>query len=459
MIEKICLESMSNKLDASRIYEMLRRHPKIKASEGYLYTHNDEKIHWEKIRKRNEQQEIRGFFSNDSQGFLSTAILNEVIQRIKSSPEFQHDFKMHRKRWLINMRNGVYNIQTKKLEEYKDDMFFTYVVNVNYISGSKISKCQYFMKFAESSLEADEKNPKLKLVLEIFGYLISDLEGAKLAFFLIGKGNSGKSMLLNLLRHVVGETFCSTVAFDKLANQFDTAKLYDKRVNICSEVSSVKIPSPDVFKGIVSHDVIMADRKNKDQLIFRVETKLVTAGNILPRFKHVDGTNAVADRMLVVKFNRSILKNEWIQDLDKKLINEADTIFSVAVDMLEDLSESNFAFTIIEESKDCIDEYRKSQNSIEEFIEDCCKIHVSARVHKAKLWEAYKKFCSDNCYDLLIDPLMFGDKIISISGVIPKKFRIQGPPLSGYYGITLKEESNYINNQFKVLIKQERLDL
>lgn len=438
-MNKINLSKQYEKVDSPLVFNLLRKVEIIKANEGCVKIHNDTKHYWESIAKHNEAQAIRSFFDDESQVLISTAIINETIQRIKSSPEFQVNFQLYRKNGRINMKNGVFNVYTKKLEDYRETDYFTYVVNVKYTTNCNIRSCHSFLKFVQTSLETDVGDTKLQQLLEILAYLISDLEGAKLAFFFIGKGNSGKSVLLNLLRFVIGDEFCSTIAFNKLGSEFDTALLHGKRVNICSEVSCAKVSSPDIFKQVVSHDIISANRKNKAQITFRVETKLITAGNVLPRFNNIDGTDAVANRMLVVKFNKSIPKNEWIPDLDKKLMDEADKIFSSAVNTLADLERRNFVFTENKESFECIDQYKKSQNSLDEFVNDSCIIDQNSKIHKSKLWEAYRKYCMDNCYEILIDQMMFNDKIISLQGVSPSKFRLQGPPLAGYIGISLKE--------------------
>ena len=62
--------------------------------------------------------------------------------------------------------------------------------------------------------------------------LLATLE-AHATFFLVGKGANGKSVLLEVLRHMMGEKFCASVSIESMTtNRFTTYSLICKKINL-----------------------------------------------------------------------------------------------------------------------------------------------------------------------------------------------------------------------------------
>lgn len=400
-----------------------------------IYCHNDNKHYWERIDSAKESIKIRDFLNIESQVYVSTYVINEVIGRLKQIPKLQFDFDLYIKTDFINLKNGVFEIRTKKVIKYKKEDYFTYVVNACYEEITVHSmKPRTFHEFISSSLGNCEE--KRKLLLQIIGYVISDLEGAKKAFFFIGESNSGKSVLLELVRYVMGEDFITNIPFSNISDHFSAAELLKSRVNLCSEVSSVRINNADFIKSAISGDRIFADQKGKGGVYFNMRTKFLSAGNTLPVFKSVDGTDSVSNRFCILRFNRSIREKDL--NLLNKLKQEADLIISEALCELTTLVANNLIFVEPNDSKKSLVEYSLNMNSFQDFINTCCSFSNDYKVHKTKLWECYQNYCTNNGLETLITLPQFNQKVLALENVTSSKFRINGQALAGWIGIGLR---------------------
>lgn len=167
---------------------------------------------------------------------------------------------------------------------------------------------------------------------------------------------------------------------------------------------------------------------------------MLYAGNILPPIKNEDISTAFVDRLTVLKFSHSIPKEERIYDLFEKLKNEADDIFSLAINTITELIKNKYDFTTPQDSIELLNDYSFQQTNIDIFINERCSFGESLKTHSATLYELYKKFCTENAI-CPISQNLFSQKIGSIKGVTNGRFRINGGnPARGFYGISIKKD-------------------
>lgn len=154
---------------------------------------------------------------------------------------------------------------------------------------------------------------------------------AKKCFVFLGAPNSGKSMMLHLIESIFGEELISNIQLENLSSRFSVGILSTKRLNVCAELSARPLKNIEMFKLIVGGDTLSGEYKGKDMFRFKNKCKLLYAENMFPPIKNEDITTAFIDRLTVLRFNCSIPKNKRINNLDKLLIKEIDSIFSEAI--------------------------------------------------------------------------------------------------------------------------------
>lgn len=390
------------------------------------------------IEKQNEWHVISSMFSMKICRSIRPKHVTELVARIKNTTSLQvHIDKFNNHNDLINVRNGVLNYKTKELFPKSSKYMFTYQLNVSYIQNKNKLIVPYFFKFCETSL--DNNQQKKRLLLEIIAYLCTPLMSAKKCFVFLGEPNSGKSLMIHLIEHIFGNELISNIQLEKLGDRFSSGMLSSKKVNVCAELSAHPLKNIELFKLIVGGDTLTGEFKGKDLFQFKNHCKLLYAGNILPPVKNEDISTAYVDRLTVLKFSESIPKVQRIFDLDEKLKEEVDGIFTLAMDTIGDLIANKFEFSMPEDSETLLRDYSFQQTNIDTFINEWCEFGESFKIHSVDLYNFYKRFCTENAIKPISQNL-FSQKIGSVKGVSNGRFRLNGGnPIRGFYGIRVKD--------------------
>lgn len=287
----------------------------------------------------------------------------------------------------INLRNGMLNVESRKLYPHNKDHFSTIQLPVTY---DEKATCPRWLQFLDEIFEVDEE--RINLVQEFMGYsLVPDTRYEK-AILNVGEGANGKSTLLSVWEHMIGrDNFCS-VTLANLQNEFHRVKLLGKLLNVAAEVRDTTLEQADYFKRIVSGDTIDAAHKHKPVFHFQPFARLVFAMNRMPRIK--DTSYGFYRRLLIVPFNRVFRKEEQDRQLRHKLIEEVDGIFQWALRGLDRLYD-NDAFTEPKVVREALAAYQRANNPVVAFVEDCCSLDTGFSTSKNTLYEQYKKYCDD----------------------------------------------------------------
>jgi len=226
---------------------------------------------------------------------------------------------------------------------------------------------------------------------EFAGYIISRDTKYEKCLFLLGPGRDGKSKFINAMKDMVGIDNMSAVSFADLEKEFARSSLYNKMLNVSTEIGSDVIESA-YFKAITSGDPIQAAFKHKDNFTFTPYCKLIFAGNILPRIK--DNSDALFERILPIHFKRQFLEGDPDRDehLGDKLKEERSEIFYWALCGLKRLREQR-RFSDSAATRKLMMEFRRSNNPILCFVEDRCNLGEDQSVSKDDLMVEYNKYC------------------------------------------------------------------
>ena len=235
--------------------------------------------------------------------------IREIAQRLTWREDLRccRD-EFNRSKELVNLENGVFNLESGELLEHNPRFRFTYQIKASYLEDSVRINCPAFEAFCHSSLDGDLQ--KRQLLLETIGYICSDLTAGKCAFFLQGQPNSGKSVIAEFISRLFDPSLVSNIPLHQLGDRFSRAELAGKKVNIAGEIAGRALRDISIFKSITGGDRITGEFKGKDLFYFIPRCKLLFAGNALPRTTEADTTAAFANRLVVLLFNKSIPPEE-----------------------------------------------------------------------------------------------------------------------------------------------------
>lgn len=432
---------MAKKIEITEIVERVNSNKNFGIHEGVFFKYENEC--WKCLNNDEVPVEIRKQYDTDARLTISSGAIKEVMARMVQDPDLQIEFMDDTSWHYMNLKNGVYDIRNKKLENHDKSQPFSYRLNFEYKSKAENRSMPTFDKFVEMAFP-EELEKKKKLLLQILGYVVSDCMGAKMAFFLVGAPNSGKSTVLELVRTVVPEKFIGSIPLERLGNKFNLGKLSEMRVNICTELSEKSFASADIFKMMTSNEVVTGEHKGKNPFEFRIRCKSLNAGNVLPDIINIDGFEAVLNRMCILIFPVSIPKEQQDIELLEKLKKEKDSIFSAAVDELAELYEKGYRFEIPKDTEKLKNQFVYRGNAVEAFIKEACVMEPHGKVHMMDLYEKFQDFCKENCIDVKVTKNMFQQRVLSNKELEHGKFRILGSkPLAGIKGLRLKTHEEY----------------
>jgi putative DNA primase/helicase len=381
---------------------------------------------------------IESALSPSTRDKLGTKEIKEITAKLMRCSWIQADFdEFNNNPCLVNCRNGVVDIAGKlpTLVEHSSHYRFLYTIDANFIQDTEKIYCPTFDTFCATSLDGDPQ--KRELLLQMLGYIFSDSIAGKCALFLKGAPDSGKSVAAEFVTRLFDSSKVSHIPLHELANRFNKAQLYGKKLNVAGEIKGKSLPDITFFKEVTGGDRVQAEYKGKDSFSFRPRCKLLFSGNTLPGTSEADATKAFANRIVVLLFNRSIPKSEQDKELGQKLLDERDSIFTLAIYALHRLHRNNYQFSMPQESLDFIEAFSAAENPVQSFVNEKCILGAELSVFNVELYGAYKVFCEHDGYKPL-STTKFYALLATIPGLQRKRIHRGDESRQGFKGIALK---------------------
>ena len=299
------------------------------------------------------------------------------------------DFESFNKNpYVVNLKNGLLDIRDWEFKEHTPTYLSTVQLNVRY---NPKADCPQFKGFLREVLDFR----LIPLVQEIVGYLLTSNTSAQKAFVFLGPARTGKSTLLWVIEYLLlGRKNVSNIPWQDIGEKFKTAELLGKLANIFSDLPSKAIEDTGIFKVVTGEDYLMAEKKNKNPFKFKPFSRLVFSCNELPR-NYVDRTEGFYRRIIIVPFTKQIQREKIDKNLKYKFKGEKEGILNWALEGLKRLYENNFEFSENELTYEVKRDYKRENNNVLAFIEECCEVREEYSCSRNELYEAYKDFCDE----------------------------------------------------------------
>lgn len=291
--------------------------------------------------------------------------------------------------FMINLKNGLYNVQEGTLVDHTPDYFSTVQLNASY---NVKADCPRFKQYLKEVLDSDQ----IPLIQEMLGYFLVPVTRAQKCFVIVGEGGAGKSQLLLVLNQVLlGSENVSNVSWQALNERFKTAELFGKLANIFADLPTKNIDDNGIFKALVGEDYLTVEKKNKNPFSFQSKARLLFSCNTIPR-NLGDKSEGFYRRLILIRFDHAVPENIKDPNLLEKLRAEADGIFIFALEGLKRLINNNYKFSETERNKRELEQYREESDNVLSFVGECCKLGADYDYGSTKLYNAYKGFCEDS---------------------------------------------------------------
>ena len=293
--------------------------------------------------------------------------------------------------YVINLRNGLYNVQEDRLTEHTPNYLSIVQLPVNY---NAKADCPLFRRFLDDAMCGDMG--QVRLLQEMLGYCLIPVTSAQKCFILTGEAKSGKSTLISVISEILlGKENVSNVSWQALNEKFKPAELFGKLANTFSDLSMKTIYDNSIFKSLVGEDYITVEKKHKDPFSFKSTARLIFSCNSIPK-NDGDKSEGFYRRLIIIKFNRSVSEQNCDPNLLDKLRGEADGIFMFALEGLKRLMRNNYRFSETQANMDELQRYREDSDSVLSFVRDNCEQGPAYVSGSTELFKAYKAYCTVN---------------------------------------------------------------
>lgn len=360
-----------------------KHHIRLTTGERFFYYKNGV---WKPFRDKQLHRLLFREIENIQKNVWTSKWETGYMATIQRAAPYVEEFDCNRH--YINLANGMYNTNTFQLEPH-DPKYLSSIQNPMLYDAQ--AGCPRFLQFLDEIFQGDEQT--IKVVQEIMGYCCTSETRAQKMFIFEGIGSNGKSVLIELIEHLVGRLNVSHVAMNELSHPFARAELVGKILNVSAENEfNEKGLNTQQIKTIVSGDNIRVENKYEKGFSYKPICKLVFALNALP--VAIDKSHGFYRRLVIVPFRRVFKGTEVDKNLLQKLLEELPGIFNFAMEGLKRLIEQDFNFSTSNAINQAVSSYKNEQNPAIPFVAD----HIQAgrpedRLGTNDLFEFFQVWC------------------------------------------------------------------
>ena len=304
--------------------------------------------------------------------------------------------------FLINCKNGTYDLESLTFREHKWDDFLTMQTNFEY--GVKKEKCARWEQFIKEVTQNDKD--KADYLQRALGYSILGTSKEECMFILHGKTTrNGKSTMLDAIQHLLGDY--STVTPVELICRGDRAKnaeaaspvlakLKGKRMVTMSESDTAGKLDESVIKQLTGGEEITARELYQTAITFKPQFTMWLSCNDLPAVK--DKSLFASDRVRVIEFNRHFNDDEQDKGL-KDYFESPEAMRGIFTWLVAGYFKyRRFGLKMSANMQKVVKQYEKDNDLVLQYLEEKCE-RDDESVTKAKtLFDNYKVWCKSNGY-------------------------------------------------------------
>lgn len=321
---------------------------------------------------------------------LSNSVRRQIIDNIKTLRYSYYSAEEFNQNNIINFKNGIFNLDTGEFLPHSPEILTTIQLPYEY---DILADCRLWEQTLADILPEEDA---VKLAIqEFFGYCFSRDTDLERSLFLIGKAQTGKSTILEVLMSLLGEENISSLPIDYLKNPKYIGGIINKYINICTELPKNASDYEDAFKKISSGEPVTVDTKYEPTYTTRTFCKLVYSANKMP---HINDTSDAVYRRMILIFLNNVIPND-VKDYKRKknLRNECSGIFNWSYRGYKRLMKQE-EFTVSKTVAKNIRYMRVQNNSVLYYCTESLEIHPNKEecyISKKHLYRDYCEFTKE----------------------------------------------------------------
>lgn len=297
-------------------------------------------------------------------------------------------------RYLIPVKNGVFNLETKQLEPFSPNYVFTSKIATNYNENAKLPI--YDGWNVEDWLKG-LSNEEEELEMLLWQVISASMNGnftRKQSIWLYGQGNTGKGSYQSLISNLVGNKNVATLKINQFSERFSLPMLEGKVCCIGDDVPAhVYIDDSSNFNSVVTGDNLRVEQKNKPAYSTNFNMTIIQSTNGLPKIHNK--TEGTYRRFLIVQFQQSFNKENDNWSIKNDYLKRNDVLEYVLYKAIQLDFEK---FITPESSEQLMENYKIENDPIRDFKVSIFDEFTSTRIPVYLLYQYYLDFCDENKY-------------------------------------------------------------
>jgi len=368
---------------------------------------------WQVIADREVKHYVQQILDNNGHK-VTKSLVDSVVDLFKSEI-FAEEHQWNRQQEAINFLNGElhWNGLEWELKSHCRENYRTTQIPYNY---DPQAKCPRFIQFLTEVFvkDADGKE-KETLIVELVGYTLVSHALYEVFALLVGPGANGKSVLLDVIRVMLGAENVTAVQPAHFSHKHQRAHMHLKLANLVTEIAEGAQIADAELKAITSGELMTAEDKFKDPFEFRPFCTCWFGTNHLPHTN--DFSQALFRRARVITFNRVFQYGvDADPDLKNKLALEIPGIINFALQAFAEVIKRGGKFTEPQSCLQAKNDWRTEADQAAQFLEEEAELYKPAKIPSAELYSRYRKWADRVGISRKLNQKNFTNRIIRLGG-------------------------------------------
>ena len=343
--------------------------------------------------------------------------------------------------YLINCRNGTYNLKDLTFHPHKWSDFITMQTSFDYVPIEN-TKCERWEKFVDEVTQGDAD--KADFLQRALGYSLLGKSNEACMFILHGKTTrNGKSTLLGAIERMLGDySKVSPVGLickgqfskDPEAATPELVQLKGKRFVTMSESNEYGKLDEEKIKQYTGGEAITARALREAPISFIPQFTLWLSCNDLPAVH--DKSLFASERVRVIEFNRHFTQEEQDKGLTE-FFDRPDSRGGIFAWLIRGyISYTLSGLEMPERLRNVIRKYEADNDVVLQFLETCCEQKEGKSIRAKDLYSRYRSWAKSE-YGWTLTAQKFNAEMERHSEWFDRITRPHG--YMTYYGLTVKE--------------------
>jgi putative DNA primase/helicase len=352
-----------------------------------------------------------GFYKMDNNLRLLNQTIRQLdetltIQQVKEVAIAVYESSKIVKQWHrthIPVKNGLWDIEQKKLVPFSANVYIDYKIDINY---NPLAHSE----FIDQTLNklSNHHVPTRRNLEECLGSIVSPELLTRFIWFLFGRtAHNGKSFFGYLIQQLVGQEYVSTLSpHDVARSQFKIAEMYGKKVNYVDETGEKSIPDFDKIKILATGGQTTVEFKGRNGFTVKLEVPQVWCSNFFPNIR--EEGNQVDRRLEIIPFDWNFKNDsERLADhLAEKMASTDESreyLLKLAIEGMYRLIENNGDPSPNDKRNEQKQEFKDNNDKLGEWLDTYpliatkqgCYNHIDLNSAN-EIYGDYIQWCSDN---------------------------------------------------------------